>query len=202
MDDAGDDIPHTAMKSALVILTDNFEEIEAVTPIDLLRRAEVAVTVASRTGSLAVTGRSGIAVTADCLLQAAEGRLYDLLVLPGGPGHKALRADPRVIAVTKAHAEAGKLVGAICAAPVILKDAGLLAERRHTAHHSVAGELPNLIAGEDVVVDGHLVTSRGAGTSAAFALTLTEILCGRGKAEQVARSICYTGAWASPAGAQ
>jgi 4-methyl-5(b-hydroxyethyl)-thiazole monophosphate biosynthesis len=185
------------MKNALVILTDNFEEIEAVTPIDLLRRAEVAVTVASRTGSLSVAGRSGIAVTADCLLEAAEEGLYDLFVLPGGPGHKALRADPRVIALAKKHASSGKIVAAICAAPVVLKDAGLLAGRRHTAHTSVAAELPDLLADEDAVVDGNLITSRGAGTSVPFSLTLVETLCGRAKALEVARSICYRGTWAT-----
>lgn len=177
--------------TALVILTDNFEEIEAVTPIDILRRAEVAVTVASRTESRSVTGRSGIALEADCLLDDVGETDYDLVILPGGPGHVALRNDFRVAAIVKAHAARGKLVSAICAAPTVLKDAGLLSGRRFTAHFSVAAELPGLVESEEVVADGNIITSRGAGTSVPFALALVERLCGSEKALKIAHAICY-----------
>jgi protein deglycase len=178
-------------KTALVILTDNFEEIEAVTPIDILRRAEVAVTVASRTGSPSVKGRSGITIVADCLLDdaLADGKAYDLLVLPGGPGHVALRKDERVLNLVRKQVESGKLIGAICAAPTVLKDAGVLKGRRITAHFSVLEELPNMLQKEDVVIDGTIVTSRGAGTSVPFALSLVEKLCGYEKALKIAHAI-------------
>lgn len=176
-------------KTALVILTDDFEEIEALTPIDILRRAEVEVTVASRTGSLDLKGRSGIQVRAECLLTDAKGK-FDLIVLPGGPGHKALRRDPRVLELVATQAAEGRYLGAICAAPVVLKDAGVIKGRRITGHFSILEELPNLLEKEDVVTDGNIVTSRGAGTSVPFALALVEILCGYEKALKIAHAIC------------
>jgi 4-methyl-5(b-hydroxyethyl)-thiazole monophosphate biosynthesis len=177
-------------KTALIILTDNFEEIEAVTPIDILRRAEVDVTVASRTGSVTVKGRSGISVIADCLLDdALAGKKYDLVILPGGPGHTALRSDTRVIELVRAQVAENRFVGAICAAPTILKDAGVIKGRRITAHISVADELPGMLEKEDVVIDGPIITSRGAGTAVPFALALVERLCGYEKALQTAHAI-------------
>jgi 4-methyl-5(b-hydroxyethyl)-thiazole monophosphate biosynthesis len=179
-------------KTALIVLTDTFEEIEAVTPIDILRRAEVEVTVASRTGSTTVKGRSGITVVADCLLDAAlaDGKTYDLVILPGGPGHVALRTDTRVLNLVREQVAAGRLTGAICAAPTVLKDAGVLKGRRITAHFSVLEELPNILEKEDVVIDGTIVTSRGAGTAVPFSLALVEKLCGYEKALKIAHAIC------------
>jgi 4-methyl-5(b-hydroxyethyl)-thiazole monophosphate biosynthesis len=177
-------------KTALVVLTDGFEEIEAVCPIDLLRRAEVEVVVASRTGSLNVRGRSGVTFVADSLLEGVGERVFDLIVLPGGPGTDSLRGDERVLALVKAQVDAGRMVGAICAAPTVLLDAGVLRARRVTAHFSVADELPGLLEKERVVVDGAIITSRGAGTSIPFALALVEKLCGYNKALQIAHAIC------------
>ena len=179
-------------KTALIVLTDNFEEIEAVTPIDILRRAEVEVTIASRTASLTVKGRTGIAIAADCLLEdaLADGKVYDLVLLPGGPGHKALRGDARVIEIVQAQASANRLLGAICAAPTVLKDAGVIEGRRITAHFSVKDELPNILEKEDVVKDGNIITSRGAGTAVPFALAFVEKLCGYERALKIAHAIC------------
>jgi len=179
-------------KTALVILTENFEEIEAVTPIDILRRAEVDVTVASRMDSPSVNGRSGIMVVADCLLDVAlsDGKAYDLVLLPGGPGHAAMKKDVRVLDLVKKQVGAEKLVGAICAAPTILKEAGVIKGRRITAHFSVLDELPNMLQKEDVVKDGMIITSRGAGTAIPFALVLVEKLCGYEKALHIAHAIC------------
>lgn len=178
-------------KNALVILGDNFEEIEALTPVDILRRAEVDVTLASRTGSLEVTGRSGIKVLAECLLGDAKAAgPFDLVVLPGGPGTGVLRADSRVIEIVREQATAGRWIGAICAAPVVLKDAGILKGKRITGHFSILEELPNILEKEEVVIDGNLITSRGAGTSVQFALALVEKLCGYEKALKIAHAIC------------
>src|SRR5271165_2398757 len=178
------------MPTVLVLLAEGFEEIEAFTPVDLLRRAGVDVTLASFAEHRHVTGRCGITAHADAALAEIGGRLFDLLFLPGGPGVKDLRADPRVDAVVRSHAAAGKWLAAICAAPTVLNAAGLLDGRRYTAHFSVAGELPNILADQRIVVDGNLLTSRGAGTALDFGLLMVEKLVSAEKARDIARSIC------------
>jgi 4-methyl-5(b-hydroxyethyl)-thiazole monophosphate biosynthesis len=95
-----------------------------------------------------------------------------------------------VIGILRRQDEAEGWIAAICAAPIVLLAAGILGGRRHTAHDSVAAELPALSPGEKVVVDGHLITSRGAGTALDFGLVLVESLFSQGKATEVARSIC------------
>lgn len=178
------------MPSVLALLAEGFEEIETVTPIDLLRRAGAEVVVAALTDRLAVTGRSGLTLQAGTTLAAVEHHPFDAVFLPGGPGVKHLRADPRVRSLVLRQAEAGRWLAAICAAPTVLHDAGLLQGRRFTAHFSVAAELPQLLATERVVVDGHLLTSRGAGTALDFGLALVEKLFSTAKADEIARSIC------------
>jgi 4-methyl-5(b-hydroxyethyl)-thiazole monophosphate biosynthesis len=176
--------------TVLAILAEGFEEIEAVTPIDLLRRAGAEVTIAALAEGIHVTGRNGMTMHADTTLTAVATREYDCVFLPGGPGVKNLRADLRVPALVRRQYDSGRWVAAICAAPTVLKDAGLLAGRKFTAHFSVADELPNLLADERVVVDGKLITSRGAGTALDFGLGLVEALFSRDKATEVARSVC------------
>lgn len=182
------------MRTVLAILPDGFEELEAVAPIDLLRRAGAAVTVASLGESLCVTGRNALVLRAEttlaAVLAASPAAEFDCVFLPGGPGVKLLRADPRVRAIVVRQAAAGRYVAAICAAPVVLLDAGLLAGRRFTAHFSVASELPGLLAQERVVADGPLLTSRGAGTAVDFGLLLVGVLFNAAVRDEVARSIC------------
>ena len=180
------------MPTVLAILPEGFEEIEAITPVDLLRRAGVEVTTAALGKDIHVTGRTGITVHADTTLEAAvaTGQTYNLLFLPGGPGVKHLRADPRIVPLVKAQAAAGLWLAAICAAPTVLHDAGLLEGRRYTAHTSVAGELTARLADQRVVIDGHLITSRGAGTALDFGLALVEQLVSAEKAREIYASIC------------
>lgn len=179
------------MATVLAILPEGFEEVEAVTPIDLLRRAGAQVTTASLGETIHVTGRTGITLHADTTLAAIpEGQPFDALFLPGGPGVKHLRADPRVRARLLAQHAAGRWIAAICAAPTVLHDAGLLAGRRYTAHFSVAGELKDILAQERVVVDGRILTSRGAGTALDFGLKLVGLLTDPQKADEVASAIC------------
>ena len=178
------------MPTVLTIFAEGFEEVEAVTPIDLLRRAGAEVTIAAVVDGIHVTGRNGLTMHADTTLTAVETREFDCLFLPGGPGVKHLRADPRVRSTVLRHWNAGRWVAAICAAPTVLHDAGLLAGRRYTAHFSVADELPHILAAERVVVDGRLLTSRGAGTALDFGLLLVEKLFSPEKSAEVARSIC------------
>ena len=173
----------------LCVLAPGFEEIEAVAPIDILRRAGAEVVVASITGEKLLTGRSNLAVQADVLLADVQTEAFDLLLIPGGPGVKALRADGRAARLAASFVAAGKSVAAICAAPTVLADAGLLAGRRFTAHSSVHAELPAALGAERVVEDGPVVTSRGAGTAIEFGLTLARRLFGEAAATSVARAI-------------
>lgn len=178
------------MAKVLVILPEGFEEIETIAPIDLLRRAGADVVVAALAETIHVTGRCQVTLHADTMLsQVPTSSPFDLVVLPGGPGVKHLRADPRVQAWVKAQVAAKRPVAAICAAPTVLKDAGLLEGKRFTAHTSVQDELPARLAQERVVVDGLLVTSRGAGTSIDFGLALVAVLFGEAAAEAVRTAI-------------
>jgi 4-methyl-5(b-hydroxyethyl)-thiazole monophosphate biosynthesis len=178
------------MPTVLTILAEGFEEIEAVTPIDLLRRAGADVTVAALADRTQVTGRSGLTLHADTLFAAVETRDFDCLFLPGGPGVKHLRADRRVRECVLRHHTNNRWLAAICAAPTVLHDAGLLAGRRYTAHFSVASELPAILASERVVADGRILTSRGAGTALDFGLFLVEKLFSVDKAREIGGSIC------------
>jgi 4-methyl-5(b-hydroxyethyl)-thiazole monophosphate biosynthesis len=178
------------MPTALCLLAEGFEEIETFTPVDLLRRAGIDVTIASLSEHRHATGRSGVTAHADASLSAVGDRLFDLLFIPGGPGVKNLQADPRVGEIVGRHAAAGRWLAAICAAPTVLNAAGLLEGRRYTANPSVAGELPRILADERVVVDGKIVTSRGAGTALDFGLLLVEKLVSAEKARAIALSIC------------
>lgn len=173
----------------LCLLVDGFEEVEALTPVDLLRRAGAEVTLASVEGARLVSGRCGIAVQPDARLEDVDPAGFQMLLLPGGPGVRALRADGRAARLAAAFVQAGKPVAAICAAPTILGDAGLLAGKRFTAHFSVQEELPAALGAERVVEDGLLTTSRGAGTALDFGLALVRRLFGKAKARDVAEGI-------------
>jgi protein deglycase len=165
----------------LVPLADGFEEIEAITVVDLLRRAGIEVRTASLAGTR-VTGSHGIVVEADMTLDAAVAIECDMVVLPGGmPGALHLKQDERVIALVRRYARDGRYVAAICAAPQVLAHAGLLEGRRATSFpgfldaESAAGLR---LSEKPVVVDGKLVTSRGPGTAIEFSLALIALLAG------------------------
>lgn len=173
----------------LCLLIPGFEEIETVAPVDLLRRAGAEVVLASVTGDLLVRGRCELVVQADAALTDVADQEFDLLLIPGGPGVKLLRADGRPAKLACGFIERGKTVAAICAAPLVLLDAGLLAGRRYTAHSSVWTELPESVRHEVVVEHGPLITSQGAGTAVTFGLALVQRLFGMPKADEVARAI-------------
>lgn len=177
------------MPTVLAILAEGFEEIEAITPIDLLRRAGVEVIVAALGDSIHVTGRNGITMHADTTLGQLPVDMVDCLVLPGGPGVKHLRASNLVIEWVQRYHTAGRIVAAICAAPTVLHDARILTGRRYTAHASVQAELPELITSERIVWDDNILTSRGAGTALDFGLALVERLCGKENSQKIAESI-------------
>lgn len=176
-------------KRVLCILAPGFEEIETLAPVDLLRRAGAEVILASITPERLLEGRCGVRVQADALLADVEKEPFDLVLIPGGPGVKALRANGRAARLALAQVGSGKPVAAICAAPTVLADAGLLTGRRFTAHFSVHGELPTALGDERVVEDDLLITSRGAGTALDFGLALVRRLYGEECAGEIAKAI-------------
>ena len=179
------------MATALLLLADGFEEIEAVTIIDVLRRGEVAVTTASLAGK-SVRGSHQIAIESDALLDSVNVDHFDALVLPGGPAAKTLREEPRVLELIRRAARGGKLVAAVCAAPTALEAAGVLAGKRATVYPG--NQLPSAeLVEERVVEDGNLVTSRGPGTTMAFALKLVERLSGAETAKKTAERLLFAG---------
>jgi 4-methyl-5(b-hydroxyethyl)-thiazole monophosphate biosynthesis len=180
-----------SQKTALVIIFDGVEELEAIAPIDILRRAEVEVSVAAVGPRKRVTGRNQIVIEADRHLQEVAELDVDLVVLPGGPGHKTLLEDQSVLDLLQSQQGKGGLVGSICAGPVVLKRAGLLEGRRFTSFPATAEHLPDREPEAPVVVDGTLITSQGAGTAVPFALALVAELMGKSTAEAVAEEICF-----------
>jgi protein deglycase len=176
------------MKKVLVPVADGTEELEAVAIIDVLRRAQADVTVAS-VGDLQITASRGTRIIADRRLSECADTVYDLIALPGGmPGSEHLRDCADLIRMLKAQAEAGRLYGAICAAPaVVLQHHGLLGQKKATCHPAFVPILENQSAVDSrVVVDGNCITSRGAGTAVEFALILITLLYDRQKALDVA----------------
>lgn len=169
------------------MLVDGFEELETVAPVDLLRRAGVEVVMASM-GDVELTGRNGIRIRADARFEEVDAGLFDLLLLPGGPGVAKMRADGRAGECASDFVGSGRPVAAICAAPLILRDAGLLEGKRFTAFPGVRAELGGGMD-ERVVEDGLLITSRGAGTALDFALAVVARLRGKERAEAIAAEI-------------
>ena len=176
------------MSKVLVILADGFEEIEAVTIIDVLRRAGVDVKSAA-VADTRVRGAHEISLMADCRLDDVQSETFDAILLPGGmPGSRNLRDDPRVLVRLRQQDREGGYLGAICAAPIALEAAGVLKDKRATSYPGY--DLPSARYSEDrVVTDGKTLTSRGPGTAIEFALEWVKILAGPDKAEQLRKDM-------------
>ncbi|MDD7985774.1 DJ-1/PfpI family protein [Lentisphaera marina] len=178
------------MSKLAVIFAEGFEEIEAISVVDILRRAQVTVDMLG-VGALSITGSHGIEVAVDKLLSAVKAADYDGVVLPGGlPGSFVLRDDTLVqefIIACK-----GKLQAAICAAPIALKQAGSLDGRLLTSHPSMESEFDSKYYLEkNVVIDGKVVTSRGAGTSFDFVAGILEVLGIESKVHELRQAMLY-----------
>jgi protein deglycase len=176
------------MPKVLVPLAQGCEELEAVTIIDLLRRAGVTV-VSAGLDAHPVTASRGVVLVPDTTLEQALSQEFDMIVLPGGlPGADHLNHDARIHALLKEMYQAGKYIAAICAAPKVLASAGLLDERAATSYPGVLTSM-NLatlnFVNAPVIKDGTIITSRGPGTAMDFALTLIESLCGPDKRREV-----------------
>ena len=181
------------MPTACILLADGFEEIEAVTVADVLRRAEVeTVLVGTKAGT--VTGAHGIELRADAVLPEVTDRAWDLVALPGGmPGATNLRDDPAVCALLRRQVAEGRIAGAICAAPIALAAAGVLEGRRATCYPGFRDQLGGATYEKaPVVTDGPVITSRGPGTALSFALTLTAELCGTAVRDRLAAAMLVT----------
>lgn len=175
------------MPRVLVPIAEGSEELEAITIIDLLRRAEIEVVVAGLQPGPVTCSRQTVVVP-DMTLDEALQQDFDMVVLPGGlPGADHLDNDERVHALLKRMADSGKFVGAICAAPKVLANAGLLAGKRVTSYPGFLDGRDDGVAstGGAVECDGKIVTSRGPGTAMDFALMLIEQLEGRAKRDEV-----------------
>jgi len=174
------------MARVLIPLADGCEELEAVTVIDLLRRAGVEVTVAGLKPGTVKASR-GVQFVPDTTLDAALQHDYDMVVLPGGlPGATHLREDPRIIALLQKMAAAGRYTAAICAAPRVLAEAGVLQGKQATCYPGTLDGLADVsVSSAPVVRDGKVLTSRGPGTAMDFALALIEALVGGEKRREV-----------------
>ena len=172
------------MAQAAVLLANGFEEIEAVTIIDVLRRGGVEVKAAALEGESAL-GSHGIRVAADCNVDELAVDQLDAVVLPGGKaGAEKLRDDERVQDLLRAAGGAKKLVCAICAAPIALDAAGVIEGRRATSYPGFALQDAEYVT-DRVVEEDHIVTSRGPGTALEFSLSLVRRLVGHEKATEL-----------------
>lgn len=180
------------MKQIAVLLADGFEEVEAVTPIDFLRRAGVGVSIIGITGEVA-RGGHGITVAADesldDLTEQFIARLDGVLVPGGTAGAENIAESKPAVFLIRECLDKGKLVAALCAAPgVVLGRHGLLTGRRFTCYPGFETRVPDGTFVEDrVVVDGNIITSRGPGTSAEFALAVVSYLVGEPMADELRR---------------
>lgn len=179
-------------KRALIAVADGVEDLECVTLIDVLRRAEVEVVVASVEGRRMVTCARGTRLTADAMLVDVLAQDFDLIVLPGGmPGAQRLAEHEPLAERMRQQAKAGQLFAAICAAPAVaLQQYGVLKQRRMTCYPAFSDRLSGCsFVDQPVVVDGNCITSQGPGTALEFALTLVEQLAGKAVRREVAQAM-------------
>lgn len=183
------------MSKVCVFLADGFEEIEGLTVVDVLRRAGVETVMVSVMESRQITGSHGILIEADEMFDEAKMKDADMLVLPGGmPGTLNLKAHEGLRKLLLSFDREGKYLSAICAAPTVLSELGLLKGKNACAYPSFEEALDCArVMQIPVVTDGHITTGRGMGAAIPFALRLTELLCGKDKAEEVRKSIVFEG---------
>lgn len=180
------------MKKVNVFLQDRFETVEALAVIDVLRRAEIEVETISLMEDLHVVSAQGITVLADRMYSGYDFSDTSLYFLPGGPGTLAYMDKKDFLNLIEEACSDGKLIAAICAAPSILGNLGLLEGRRATCFPGFERYLRGAqITDEKVVVDGNIITSRGMGTSIDLGLELVRILISPDKAEEIGKSAQY-----------
>jgi len=178
------------MKNSVIFLANGFEEIEALTVVDVLRRANLKCDMCS-IDDIKVTGSHGINISADLTISALIPEDYNCLILPGGmPGSKNLKENEKVIGLVKSFNREGKLVAALCAAPIVLKEADIIEGKKITSFPGVKSQLLGCKYQEEIVVqDDNLITSRGPATAMFFALKLVENLCSKEVSEKLAQDM-------------
>ncbi|GAB1456267.1 MAG: DJ-1/PfpI family protein [Spirochaetia bacterium] len=180
------------MKKACVILANGCEEVEAITPIDYLRRAGIDVVVAGL-GSREILGSHDIAITTDAVLDDIDSQDFDCIVVPGGGGgSKAIAEDTVAVSFIKRQAATGRLIAAICAAPALVlgEACGLLKKRRFTCYPGMESHVDEGLFEETRVVDdGDIITARAAGCAGEFSLAIVRALCGGSKAKELEASV-------------
>lgn len=173
----------------LVFLANGCEDVEAITVIDYLRRADIDVTSASIHDTNDIITKSNITLTADTNLNDIDSKEFDGLYIPGGTkGAEALRDDERVIDIVKTFDDEEKLIAAICAGPIVLNKAGVLADKRATSFPDLKDDIDNVLEYVDdqmVVTDGNITTSRGAAVTVYLAMRLVEIIKGAEAVEEL-----------------
>ncbi len=181
------------MKESYVFLAEGFEEIEALTVVDILRRVNIAVKTVSITGEYKVTGSHNITVTADKLISNLKLNDAALLVLPGGmPGTLNLKECEPLMDMVKQFAQTNRRIAAICAAPTILGSLGLLEGKKACCYPGMEGQLQGAkVLKDEVVTDGNITTSRGMGTAIPFALELVRIFDSATEAGALKNKIVY-----------
>ena len=181
------------MAKICVFTADGFEEIEGLTVVDLLRRAGAEVLMVSVKEGLTVKGAHNIELKADALFDEVCYEDVDILVLPGGmPGTLNLRNHEKLCGLLKEFAAKDKKIAAICAAPMILGELGLLKGKKATCYPGFEDKLTEAeLCTDRVVRDGNITTSRGLGTAIPFALELISQLYGKEKAEEIKKSVIY-----------
>lgn len=173
-----------------VLMTDGFEEIEALTPVDVLRRCGADIKTVG-VNSLVVKGSHNVPVQCDILFEDIDKHNMDMLILPGGPGHTELKAD-KVQQLIRYAADNDIYVAAICAAPSVPGEMGLLSGRKATCFPGFEQELKGAeVTDEKVVVDGKFITAKGPGVAGEFAFVLAETMCGSEKAREVKDAMQY-----------
>ncbi len=182
------------MKKTGVFLAEGFEEIEGLTVVDILRRAGIDVVTISVMGQKEVCGSHKITVLADALFEEVNFEEYEGIVLPGGmPGTTNLGGHSGVNRIIKSFAEQGKLVAAICAAPSVLGQAGILEGKKAACYPGFEDKLTGAeVTFAEVAEDGNVITSRGMGTAIPFGLRLTAYFTTEQKAKELAEAIIYS----------
>lgn len=181
------------MANTAIFLANGFEEIEALTVVDILRRAQIGITTVSITGSKNVEGSHGIKVEADEIFDNYEFGNTDMIILPGGmPGTKNLDACAPLKAKIEEYNNNDKMLAAICAAPTVYGKMGLLNGKRACCYPGCEGDLLGAsVTTDPVTKDGNIITSRGMGTAIEFALAILENFKGKEAAQQMAKAIVY-----------
>lgn len=182
------------IKNIALHLAEGFEEIEAISIIDVLRRADFNVSVISVTGKKEVTSKQNVTVTADQLFENVDYKKIDMIVLPGGmPGAKNLKEHEGLREKILKFNKKDKPIGAICAAPMVLGNLGILKNKNATCFPGFEDELKGAnLTGNDVEVDGKIITGKGAGVAIKFALQIVEFFNGKETADKLAERMIAT----------